>query len=77
MACNLLRGNGPVEVVVRSRRGLLDALRQALTGASQQLGSLDRCEATIKPQIVHNGTGQQFQIMVSITKRDTGHTTRL
>ena len=62
--------NYPVEVVARSRRGLLDAVRQALAGAARTMGGLERCEATIMPQIVGSGPEKHFEIMVSVTKRD-------
>jgi hypothetical protein len=35
------------------------------------MGSLERCDATIMPQIVRNGTEKHFQIMISVTKRDS------
>ena len=63
--------NYPVEVVARSRRGLLDAVRQALSGAARTMGGLDRCEATILPQIVGSGPEKHFEIMVSVTRRET------
>jgi flavin-binding protein dodecin len=69
MSRNLFQPNYPVEVVARSRRGLLDAVRQALSGAARTMGGLDRCEATILPQVVHDGTEKHFQIMISVTKR--------
>jgi len=72
MSRNLLQPNTPVEVVARSRRGMLDAVRQALSGASRTMGGLDRCEATIMPQIVRDGNDHHFQIMVSVKKRDGG-----
>ena len=62
--------NYPVEVVARSRRGLLDAVRQALAGAARTMGGLERCEATILPQIVGSGPEKHFEIMVSVTKRE-------
>ena len=71
MSRNYFQPNYPVEVVARSRRGLLDAVRQAVSGASRTMGSLERCEATIMPQIVRNGTEKHFQIMISVTKRDS------
>jgi flavin-binding protein dodecin len=71
MARSYFQPNYPVEVVARSRRGLLDAVRQALSGASRTMGTLERCEATIMPQIVRNGTEKHFQIMISVTKRDS------
>jgi flavin-binding protein dodecin len=54
---------------------MLDAVRQALSGASRSLGGLERCDATITPQIVHDGRKNQFQVMLSVTKR-TGPTSR-
>jgi len=36
------------------------------------MGGLDRCEATIMPQIVRDGNDHHFQIMVSVKKRDGG-----
>ena len=74
MARSYFQPNYPVEVVARSRRGLLDAVRQALSGASRTMGTLERCEATIMPQIVRNGTEKHFQIMISVTKRDSEST---
>lgn len=74
MSRTMFPPNYPVEVVARSRRGLLDAVRQALSGAARTMGGLDRCEATILPQIVGSGTEKHFQIMVSVTKRETGRT---
>ena len=67
----IFQPNYPVEVVARSRRGLLDAVRQALSGAARTMGGLDSCEATILPQIVGSGAERHFQIMVSVTKRDS------
>jgi hypothetical protein len=71
MSRNGFQPNYPVEVVARSRRGLLDAVRQALSGAAKTMGGLDRCEATILPQIVQSGSEKHFEIMVSVTKRDS------
>jgi flavin-binding protein dodecin len=48
---------------------MLDAIRQALSGASRSLGGLERCDATIVPQIVRDGRKDQFQVMLSVTKR--------
>ena len=60
----------PVAVVAKSQHGILDAVRQALSGASRRVGGLNRCDATILPQVVRDGAGLHFQIMVSVTKRD-------
>jgi flavin-binding protein dodecin len=59
----------PISLVARSRRDMLDAIRQALSGASRSLGGLERCDATIVPQIVRDGRKDQFQVMLSVTKR--------
>ena len=69
MSRTLPRPKPPVEVVGKSQRGLLDAVRQALSGASRTMGSLDRCDATILPQIVGRGPKRRFQILLSVTKR--------
>ena len=76
MSHDLWHAKDPVEVVARSQRGLLDALRHALSGAARTMGSLDRCDATILPQIVRRGSKRQFQIMVSVTKRASTHANR-
>ena len=60
----------PVEIVAQSRRGMMDAVRQALSGAATRMGGLDRCDATIKPQILSSGSETQFEIKVSVTKRN-------
>ncbi len=57
------------EVVAKSLRGMVDAVRQALSGAATALGTLERCDATIVPQVVYNDDGKQFQVMLSVTKR--------
>jgi hypothetical protein len=59
----------PIAVVARSRRNMLDAVRHALSGASRTLGGLESCDATIEPQILRDGGADQFQIMVSVTKK--------
>jgi flavin-binding protein dodecin len=69
----IFQANYPVEVVARSRRGLPDAVRQALSGAARTMGGLDYCEATILPQIVGSGAERHFQIMVSVSKRDSNN----
>ena len=74
MSRMMFQPNYPVEVVARSRRGLLDAVRQALSGAALTMGGLDRCEATISPQVVGSGSERHFQIMLSVTRRDTSNT---
>jgi flavin-binding protein dodecin len=61
----------PIAVVAQSRRGMVDAVRQALSGAARRMGGLDRCNATILPQVVNDGSHEHFQIMVSVTKRNT------
>ena len=60
----------PVAVVAKSQQGMLDAVRQALSGASRRMGGLNRCDATILPQVIRDSAGLHFQIMVSVTKRD-------
>ena len=60
MSRELYQARIPIEVVAKSRRGMLDAVRQALSGAAQTMGGLDRCDATIMPQIVRNGTDRHF-----------------
>jgi len=35
------------------------------------VGGLESCEATILPQILGSGAEKHFQIMVSVTKRDS------
>ncbi len=64
-----VKDSDPVAVVAKSHRGMLDAVRQALSGAALRMGGLDRCDATITPQVVRDGAAQHFQIMVSVTKR--------
>ena len=61
----------PISVVARSRRNMLDAVRQALSGASRTLGGLERCDAVIEPQVLRDGRVDEFQIMLSVTKRPT------
>jgi len=50
---------------------MLDAVRMALAGAARTMGGLDRCDATLVPRIVKRGTKRQFQIMLSVSKRDS------
>ena len=69
MSYELYQAQKPVEVVARSQRGMLDAVRRALSGASRTMGGLDRCDATLSPQVVSNGSDSHFQIMLSVTKR--------
>ena len=69
MPYNLRPHDIPVEVVAESRSGMLDAVRQALTDAARTMGSLERCDATIRPQIVRHGSSPRFEIMVSVTRR--------
>ena len=59
----------PVALVAKSRRGMVDAVRQALAGAARTMGTLERCDATMKPQIVQNGRGQQFEVVLSVSRR--------
>jgi flavin-binding protein dodecin len=61
----------PISVVARSRRNMADAVRQALAGASRTLGGLERCDAVIEPQVLRDGGADQFQIMLSVTKRSS------
>ncbi len=64
-----ISSSGPVEVVAKSPSGMVDAVRQALAGAVAALGTLERCDATLVPRVVHDGDGKQFQIMLSVTRR--------
>jgi hypothetical protein len=50
---------------------MVDAVRQALAGAARTMGTLERCDATMKPQIVQNGRGQQFEVVLSVSRRAT------
>ncbi len=65
----LSRLQQPVEVVGKSGWGMLHAVRRALAGASNEMGGLERCEATLVPQVLDNGLTRQFQIIASVTKR--------
>ena len=69
MTDDLVQDKGSVEVVAKSQRGMLDAVRQALTGAAEAMGGLDCCEATLLPQITRKGTAKEFHIMLSATRR--------
>jgi len=69
MVLDLYRTEKPIEVVANSRCGMLDAVRRALAGAARTMGGLERCDATIVPQVHHDGSERQFQIMVSVTRR--------
>jgi len=68
---NRCQPNDPVALVAKSRRGMLDAVRQALAGAARTLGTLERCDASISPQIVRNGRGEHFEIVLSVSRRGT------
>ena len=59
----------PVEVVAKSQRGMLDAVRRALAGAATTMGGLERCNATLQPQVVREGRSSQFEILISVTRR--------
>ena len=59
----------PVEFVARSQRGMIDAVRQVLARAANEMGGLERCDATISPQMSGTGSDSQFQIRMSVTKR--------
>lgn len=59
----------PVEVVAESRSGMLDAVRRGLADAARTMGSLERCNATIRPRLVHLGPTPRFEITVSVTRR--------
>jgi len=61
--------NAPVALVAKSRRGMLDAVRQALAGAARTLGTLERCDASMSPQIVRSGRGEHFEIVLSVSRR--------
>ena len=63
--------NAPVALVAKSRRGMLDAVRQALAGAARTLGTLERCDASMSPQIVRSGRGEHFEIVLSVSRRGT------
>jgi flavin-binding protein dodecin len=68
---NRYHPDDPVALVAKSRRGMLDAVRQALSGAARTLGTLERCDASISPQIVRNGRGEHFEIVLSVSRRGT------
>jgi flavin-binding protein dodecin len=68
---NRYQPNDPVALVAKSRRGMVDAVRQALSGAARTLGTLERCDASISPQIVRNGRGEHFEIVLSVSRRGT------
>ena len=63
--------NDPVALVAKSRRGMLDAVRQALAGAARTLGTLERCDASMSPQIVRSGRGEHFEVLLSVSRRGT------
>ena len=63
--------NAPVALVAKSRRGMLDAVRQALAGAARTLGTLERCDASMSPQIVRSGRGEHFEVVLSVSRRGT------
>ncbi|RMF25005.1 MAG: hypothetical protein D6760_02090 [Deltaproteobacteria bacterium] len=58
-----------LEVVAQSKRGMIDAVRQALLGAHRRLGSLDCCEAELLSQIVRKGRTRSYEITLSVTQR--------
>lgn len=61
--------NDPVALIARSRRNMVDAVRQALAGAARTLGGLERCDALMRPQVVNNGRDQHFEVLLSVSKR--------
>ena len=61
----------PVALVAKSRRGMVDAVRQALAGAARTLGTLESCDASMPPQIVRNGHGEHFEVVLSVSRRGT------
>jgi len=61
----------PVALVAKSRRGMVDAVRQALAGAARTLGTLERCDAMMLPQVVRNGRGEHFEVVLSVSRRAT------
>jgi len=71
---NRYSGNDPVALVAKSRRGMLDAVRQALSGAARTLGTLERCDASMSPQIVRSGRGEHFEVVLSVSRRGTQET---
>ncbi len=62
---------GPVEVVGESSNGMVEAMRRALLGATQRLGTLDCCEAEILSQTVRRDTQRCYQITLSVTRRQS------
>ena len=72
MEHNRLDPNDPVALVAKSRRGMVDAVRQALAGAARTLGTLERCNASMSPQIVRNGRGEHFEVVLSVSRRTSG-----
>lgn len=61
--------NDPVALVAKSRRDMVDAVRLALSGAARTFGSLERCDATMRPQVVSDGRGRHFEILLSVSRR--------
>jgi flavin-binding protein dodecin len=61
--------NDPVALVAKSRRDMVDAVRQALAGAARTLGGLERCEALMRPQVVRDGQDQHFEVLLSVSRR--------
>jgi len=66
--------NDPVALIAKSRRGMVDAVRQALAGAARTFGTLERCDASMSPQIVRNGRGEHFEVVLSVSRRATRET---
>jgi flavin-binding protein dodecin len=66
--------NDPVALVAKSRRGMVDAVRQALAGAARTLGTLERCDASMSPQIVRSGRGEHFEVVLSVSRRGVRET---
>jgi flavin-binding protein dodecin len=61
--------NDPVALVAKSRRNMVDAVRQALSGAARTLGGLERCEALMRPQVVSDARGEHFEVLLSVSRR--------
>jgi flavin-binding protein dodecin len=71
MRQNRCDAKDPVALVAKSRRGMVDAVRQALAGAARTLGTLESCDASMLPQIVRNGRGEHFEVVLSVIRRGT------
>lgn len=58
-----------VEVVGKSQLGMIHAVRKVLADVSERMGGLERCDATLIPQVFDNGTQREFQVIASVIKR--------